>query len=167
MNENTFMKPNGIEKIIQSVAGVLSIIAGTALAAMMFLMATDVVCRYVLNSPIPGALELVEYMMAITIPLSIACCTASRSHVSVEMVVERLPRPVQTVISIIVSILMLVFITIVGWQSILNVVDSYKSNITSAVLHIPAYPFAVPVALGMSCYAVFMLLQLFIDNKRS
>jgi len=161
------MQKNGIEKIIQSIANVLSAIAGTALAAMMFLMATDVICRYILNSPIPGALELVEYMMAITIPLSIGCCTATRSHVSVEMVVERLPKAFQTGISIIVAILMLVFITIVAWQSILNVVDSYKSNITSAVLHIPAYPFAVPVALGMSCYAVFMLLQLFVDNKRN
>ena len=161
------MHTNGIEKTIQSIAHVLSAMAGTALAAMMFLMATDVICRYVFNAPIPGALELVEYMMAITIPLSIGCCTASRSHVSVEMLVERLPKPVQTGISIIVAILMLVFITIVAWQSILNVVDSYKSNITSAVLHIPAYPFAVPVALGMLCYAVFMFLQLFIDNKRS
>ncbi len=161
------MQSNGIEKMIQSIAGVLSAIAGTALAAMMFLMATDVVCRYLFNAPIPGALELVEYMMAITIPLGIACCTANRSHVSVEMVVERFPRPLQVGISFIVSILMLIFISIVSWQSLLNVIDSYQSKITSAVLHIPAYPFAVPVAIGMFCYAVFMLLQLFFKNKRN
>ncbi len=161
------MQTNGIEKTIKSIAGVLLAIAGTALAAMMFLMAADVVCRYIFNAPIPGALELVEYMMAITIPLSIACCTATRSHVSVEMVVERLPKPVQNFLSVFVKILMLVFVTLISWQSILNVVDSYRSNITSAVLHIPAYPFAIPVALGMLCYAVFMLLQFFTGKKRS
>jgi len=161
------MQANRIEKMIQSVAGFLSAIAGTALAAMMFLMAADVVCRYLINSPIPGALELVEYMMAITVPLSIAYCTATRSHVSVEMIVERFPKAVQTGISIAVTILMLIFITIVSWQSLLNVFDSYQSKITSAVLHIPAYPFAVPVAFGMFCYAVFMLLRLIFGGNRS
>jgi len=160
------MQSNGVEKTIQIIARVLSAIAGTALAAMMFLMAADVVCRYLFNSPIPGALELVEYLMAITVPLSIAYCTATRSPVSVEMIVERFPHRIQYGVAIVVSILMLVFLAIVSRQSILNVFDSYESKITSAVLHIPAYPFAIPVALGMSCYGVFLALQLLFKSKR-
>lgn len=159
------MKSKGVEKAMQAAAKVLSAIACTSLAAMMFLMAADVLCRYVLNTPIPGALELVEYMMAITIPLSIACCTAQRAHVSVEMIVDRLPSSLQFVISLVVTSLMLGFLVIVSRQSFFNIIDSYQSNITSAVLHIPAYPFTVPVALGMSCYALFLLLH-YVFNKR-
>lgn len=160
------MKSTGVEKAMQMMAKVLSAVAGTSLAAMMFLMAADVLCRYVLNAPIPGTLELVEYMMAITIPLSIACCTAQRSHVSVEMIVERLPTALQFVISLVVTGLMLVFLVVISRQSFVNIIDSYQSNITSAVLHIPAYPFTVPVALGMSCYALFLLLQLIFHRRR-
>lgn len=161
------MQPNGFEKLYEFVAKTLSAAAGTVLAAMMFLMATDVVCRYILNSPIPGALELVEYLMAICMPLSIAYCAARRSHVSVEMVVERFPHTIQRGIQLVVTIISVSFIGLVSWQSVLNVFDSYQSKITSAVLHIPAYPFAVPVAIGMTFYAVFMLLQLIIKDQRS
>lgn len=160
------MHAKGVEKAMQGVGKVLSAIAGTSLAIMMFLMAADVVCRYLFNSPIPGALELVEYMMAITIPLSIAFCAAQRSHVAVEMIVERLPYPVRLGVSIVVTLLMILFLAIVSRQSFLNIIDSYQSNITSAVLQIPAYPFAVPVAMGMSFYTLFLLLQLIIDKRR-
>lgn len=160
------MHAKGVEKAIQAVGKALSAIAGASLAIMMFLMAADVVCRYLFNSPIPGALELVEYMMAITIPLSIAFCAAQRSHVAVEMIVERLPSPARIGVSMIVTLLMLLFLAIVSRQSFLNIIDSYQSNITSAVLHIPAYPFAVPVALGMSFYTLFLLLQLIFDKRR-
>ena len=159
------MHAQGVEKAINKVGKVLSIIAGTALAIMMFLMAADVVCRYLFNAPIPGALELVEYMMAISIPLSIAFCTAIRSHVSVEMIVEKLPKTVQAIISFIVTIVMTVFLVILSKQSFINIIDSYQSNITSAVLHIPAYPFTIPVALGMSCYALFLILHYFFDKR--
>lgn len=160
------MHANGVEKAIHAIGKVLVAIAGTALAAMMFLMATDVVCRYLFNAPIPGALELVEYLMAITIPLSIAYCASQRSHVAVEMIVVRFPAPLRLTVSIIVTALMLIFLVIVSRQSFLNVLDSYQSNITSAVLHIPAYPFAVPVALGMSCYALFLLLQALFEKRK-
>ncbi|MFH0782151.1 MAG: TRAP transporter small permease [Pseudomonadota bacterium] len=161
------MHSTGIEKFIETIASCLSALAGAALAIMMFLMAVDVICRYIFNSPIPGALELIEYLMAITVPLSIAYCAAQHSHVSVEMVVERLPQPIQLGLKIIITIFSLIFIGVVDWQSIYNVVDSYDSNITSAVLQIPAYPFTVPVAIGMSFYAIFMLLQLIKKNRRS
>lgn len=159
------MEPNRIELAINRVGKVLSIIAGTALAVMMFLMAADVVCRYLFNAPIPGALELVEYMMAISIPLSIAFCTAIRSHVSVEMIVEKLPTPLQAAISFVVTVLMVAFLVILSRQSFLNIIDSYQSNITSAVLKIPAYPFTIPVALGMSCYALFLVLHYFFGKR--
>ena len=159
------MEPNRIELAINRVGKVLSIIAGTALAVMMFLMAADVVCRYLFNAPIPGALELVEYMMAISIPLSIAFCTANRSHVSVEMIVEKLPTPLQAAISCVVTVLMVAFLVILSRQSFLNIIDSYQSNITSAVLKIPAYPFTIPVALGMSCYALFLVLHYFFGKR--
>ncbi len=156
------MQSGIIEKIVDSAADVLANLAAVVLALMMFLMATDVVSRYIFNSPIPGALELVEYMMAIVVPLAIAYCAAHRSHVSVEMVVERLSSPVRRAVSVVVTILSIAFIALVSWENFLNIGDTYASKMTSAVLHIPAYPFVVPVALGMSLYTIIMLIHLII-----
>lgn len=156
------MQPGKIEKIVDSASEMLASLAAVVLALMMFLMATDVVCRYIFNSPVPGALELVEYMMAVVVPLAIAYCAAHRSHVSVEMVVERLASPVRKVINFIVTILSLAFIGLVSWQNFLNIGDAFASKMTSAVLHIPSYPFVVPAAIGMSLYALIMLIHLVI-----
>ena len=45
-----------------------------SLAAMMFLIAADVVLRYFFNKPITGDYELVQFMLVIMISLGLAYC---------------------------------------------------------------------------------------------
>lgn len=143
-----------------SVIEALAAVASAALAAMMFLMATDVIGRYLFNSPISGGLELVEFMMAIIVPFGIAYCALHRSHVAVDMVVERFPRKLRLAVDAVTTIASVIFLAILCWQNILNVIDSYNSKMTSAVLQLPSYPFAVPVALGMGLFAAILVAHL-------
>lgn len=160
------MQLNRVEKVIESIVGILATVAATVLALMMFLMAADVFCRYFFNSPIPGGLELVEYMMAILVPFSIAYCALRRSHVAVDMIVERFPKAVRQVIGTITTILSVLFLGVLCWQNILNIFDSYHSNMTSAVLKLPSYPFVVPVSIGMGLFAVILVVHLLSQNKK-
>ncbi len=153
------MRSKRIEKLLRVVERPLVAVSGTVLVAMMFLKATDVICRYILNSPIPGALELNEFMMAITIPLAIAYCELERSHVSVEMIVERLSRSVRRPLHLIVTILSIFYLVMLSWQSILTIFDTYDSHQTSAVLLLPAYPFTIPLAAGFILFVVVMIIN--------
>lgn len=155
------MQPRWPEKVITVITGILTVIAATALTLMMFLTAADVLCRYIFNSPISGAMELVEYLMAIIVPFSIAYCALQKSHVAVDLIVDHFPKNLRRICHFFVTIPSIGFILLICWQNYLSIFDTYDSKMTSAVLLIPAYPFVIPVAIGTLVFAVIMLLQLF------
>jgi TRAP-type C4-dicarboxylate transport system permease small subunit len=136
---------------------VLIAIGAAMLSLMMFLTALDVGLRYIFNSPLSGALELVEYMMAIIIPFSIAYCEFQKRHVAVELIMGRFPPKVRWVTGVITGIFSVFFIFILTWQSILEIIEIYHSKLTSAVLLIPTWPFVIPVALGIGLFALLLL----------
>jgi len=150
-----------VSAVISLLIKVMVCLATASLAAMMFLMAADVVGRYFFNSPISGGLELVEYLMAVIVPLSIAYCALQGAHVSVELLVDRLHPAVRQVIKIFTSTLSIVFVGLISWQNFLYIGEMYRSHLTSAVLKIPTYPFVAATAVGMTVFAVVMFVQLF------
>jgi len=152
---------NMLEKSIAGIIFILKWVGSFFLALMMFLTAVDVACRYLFNSPIAGALELVEYMMAIVIPFSVAYCAFSKSHVAVEFIMDQFPKKIQKFIDVPMSIVTLLFLAVISWQTCLYVVETFKSNITSSVLLIVTYPFVIPIALGMAVFALIILNELF------
>lgn len=137
------------------------------LAMMMFLTALDVAFRYLFNRPIAGALELVEYMMAVLIPFSVAYCAHCRSHVAVEFIMEKLPSRVRQAVQIPVTLVTLVFLAVITWQTCLYVVETFESRVTSSVLLIAAYPFVVPIALGMGAFTLILVHDVLTGGRRS
>ncbi len=155
------MQPNWPEKVITFITGILAVLAATALILMMFLTAADVFCRYFFNSPISGSMELVEYLMAIIVPFSIAYCALQKSHVAVDLIVDHFTKNLRKICHFFITIPSIAFILLISWQNYISVFDVYDSKMTSAVLMIPAYPFVIPIAIGTLVFAVIMLVQLF------
>lgn len=153
-----------LKKVTTIITQVLTVLGVTALTAMMFLTAADVAGRYFFNRPISGALEVVEYLMAIIVPCCVAYCAQQRSHVAVELIVDHFPKKLQKVCHVFVTIPSIVFILVIAWQNYLYIFENYESSLTSAVLKIPTFPFVIPVALGMLIFAVILIIQLF-DSK--
>ena len=129
------------DKICGFIARVLLIIGAGILSFMMFLTMADVVLRYVFRSPIPGAYELIQFMMAVVIPFGIVFCAHEKSHVSVEVVFDLLPAKTQRILYCIVSLIVLVLFLLVSWQSVVLLDETYVTGYTSPVLYIPSYPF--------------------------
>ncbi len=147
------------------ISRILIAIGATILALMMLLTALDVGLRYLFNSPLSGAFELVEYMMAIVIPFSIVYCADQRGHVSVELILARFPRKVQGAVDALMTFVTMIFAIILAWQNFLYIGEVYDTHLTSAVLLIPAYPFVIPVALGLAAFALMLLHLIDIISK--
>lgn len=128
--------------------------------AMMLLTATDVVLRYIFNRPISGAFELVEYMMAVLIPFSIVYCADQRSHVAVELVLGRFSKRVQNIFDSMTTLITLLFAVLITWENVVYFQETYASQVTSAVLLIPTYPYVAPVFVGIGNFALIMLIDL-------
>ncbi len=152
-NGNILSRANG------SMVGFLNFFATWALAAMMFLTFIDVLLRYFFNSPIQGAGEIIEFLMAIVIPFSIVYCAQQKSHIAVDFIIESFPGPVQKVLGTFSNLLMLVLFVPIAWQSFIYVVDEFESNLTSPVLYIPVYPF-----VGMVAFAFLILTLILVEQ---
>ncbi len=148
-----------LEKLDAGLNRFLVAISGGVLAVMMFLTALDVVFRYVFNDPIAGSLETVEYMMALIVPLSIAYCAFQKSHVAVELIVDRMPKRSRTWLDLFVTAVTLVFVLVIAWQNVLYTREIYDSKLTSSVLLIPTYPFVTAVVIGFGAFTLSLIVH--------
>lgn len=135
-------------------------ISGIGLLALMFVMAGDVAGRYLFNQPIAGAYELVEYLMAIIVPFSVAYSAQQKCHVGVDILVERLSHKHRLFVDIITQLITVILIGILIWQGWIGFLEGQSSTMKSAVLEIPNYPFLLAVPVGFIAFVIFMLAHL-------
>lgn len=150
---------NSLTILYRPIIKLLNGIAMGTVAAMMFLTATDVILRYVFNRPIGGAYELIEYMMAILIPFGLAYCALQGGHVSVDLLVSRFPKKIQSIIGTITTLFCLGLFLLITWQNVIYIKEHFESNLTSAVLLIPVYPFVAAVAIGSAALCLVLVLD--------
>lgn len=148
-----------IYKLMSPFSKVLLVVGAASLTAMMFLTASDVALRYFFNKPISGAFDLTEYMMAVVFAFGLPYCTIQRSHVKVDILMERLPERARTAITTITTPLSLVFFSLIAWQSIVYMQIQFNTNIVSSVLLIPRYPFIGLLFLGYVGFVIVLLAE--------
>ncbi len=152
-----------MNRFLKSLTTISLVASATILVAMMLLTALDVGLRYLVNSPIPGGLELVEFMMAIIIPFSLVVTAYEKAHIEVDMLLEKVPAGLQETVGCLTDATSLVFYSMITWQGFLYISEQCESGLTSAVLLIPQYPF---VASLTSAFAVLTTITLFFVFQR-
>jgi TRAP-type C4-dicarboxylate transport system permease small subunit len=129
------------------------------LATMMFLTFVDVLLRYIFNLPVPGATELIEFMMGIVVTFSVAYTAHKKSHIGVDLVLVRLKENTRKIIGIVTSFLTLILFILICWQTYILIGEDYQSTLESAVLYIPVYPFIVIVTIGFVILCLVLLAE--------
>jgi TRAP-type C4-dicarboxylate transport system permease small subunit len=83
--EEQTKSPALIERIWYMIRSVLGLATMLVLMAMTGLTVVDVVARYLFNSPVNGAFELTEMMLATVIFLAMPLTTAKGEHIEVQL----------------------------------------------------------------------------------
>jgi TRAP-type C4-dicarboxylate transport system permease small subunit len=151
-----------LERWVHSATKSISYIAGVAVMIMMLLTCADVVLR-LFGHPIPGTYELIGFLGAILISFSMAYTSIERSHIAVEILVERLPRRVQSALEGIISLISCFLFGIITRQCQIYTLDLKQSGEISLTLGIPVYPVVAGIALGCG----FLCLVLLFDVVKS
>jgi TRAP-type C4-dicarboxylate transport system permease small subunit len=149
-----------IKKGIQGINFYLCLVGMFLLIPMMLLTATDVIGRAVWAWPVPGAVELSSYLLAVFILLGVAYTHQVKGHVCVSMLVSRLPEQAGIVLDVITTLLSLFILSILAWQ---GWVVGIEERTVSDMLRIPQLPFRLLVSLA----GVFICLELLIDLSAS
>ncbi|MBW1716092.1 MAG: TRAP transporter small permease [Deltaproteobacteria bacterium] len=126
------------------------------LIPMMLITAGDIIGRAVWSRPIPGAVELSSYMLAVFILLGVAYTHQVKGHVRVTMLVSRLPERAGLLLDAMTTILSLFMISILAWQ---GWVVGIEERTVSDMLRVPQLPFRLLVSVA----GVLLCLELLID----
>ena len=151
---------NYLDAFVKPITRGFQAFAAFVLAVMMFLTALDVALRYIFSSPIPGGLELVEYMMAVLVPFAVTITAYEKAHVGVDLIMDRFPKRLRNLVAVATTALMLVFFTLITWQCFIHIAEQYRSGLTSAVLLIPHYPFVAALTAAFALLTLVTLIDL-------
>ena len=127
---------------------VLSYVGAASLFFMMCLTTVDVVGRYIFSKPITGVFELTEYLVLILIFSFIGYTQSKDGHVSVDLLLPKLPSKLGFIIDLINHLVCLALMAVIFWMGIRKALELRSVGEASPNLGIPAYPFVFFLALG-------------------
>jgi TRAP-type C4-dicarboxylate transport system permease small subunit len=145
-----------VKKGIHQVNRFIASVGAWFLIPLMLITAADVVARDVFNHPIPGTVELSQYMLAVFILLGFAYAHQVKAHVAVSIITSRLPHHAQLILYVITTLIGLFIFSILAWQ---GWVVGIEERTVSDMLRVPQYPFRLLVAVA----AFLICLELLID----
>jgi TRAP-type C4-dicarboxylate transport system permease small subunit len=147
---------NRFEKVVTGIAGWLNLVALVSLVAMVVLVLIDICGNKFFKLPLTGGIELVSLLSVVAISFAIAQTQIAHGHIEVEMLVRKLPRTAQKVISTVVHCFSILLFIILAWQSYTYGLALQSSGEVAMTLHIPYYPFVW--GLGLCSLVVVMVL---------
>lgn len=121
-----------------------------ACAVMMFLVVINAITRFIWAS-IPGTLEIVEALMAVTAVMMLADTQAQKGHIGVEIVLNRMRRQVQKTLNCVTLLLASVFLFFLAMENCKMGFDAWKAkDFATTYPHVPLYPSKLMVCAGLS-----------------
>ena len=141
-----------IQKLNRWIAGV----GACFLVPLMLITSGDVVARDLFNHPIPGVVELSQYMLVAFILLGLGYAHQVRAHVAVSMLTTRLSQQGQLVLNMVLALVSLFSFSILAWQGL---AVGIEERTVSDMLRVPQYPFRLLVSVA----AFLVCLELLID----
>ena len=151
---------NKFEKVVTSIADWLNWVACASLIGMVALVLIDICGNKFFKVPLTGGIELVSLLSVVAISFAIAQTQVAHGHIEVEMLVRKLPRTPQKVISVIVHCFSICLFLILTWQSYTYGLALQASGEVSMTVRIPYYPFVWGLGLCSLVVVLVLIMQM-------
>lgn len=159
MNDWVDRVAQSLQKKILPVSRFFLRIGQFILVLMVLTTVVDVFLRYLFNSPILGSYELTEFMMAILVFGSVAYTMVVKGHVTVDLVITRLPARAQAILECITCFIAFLLFGMATYRNVIHAKKVWERNDVSAELFIPISPFVLFVAIGIAVLSLVLLVQ--------
>jgi TRAP-type C4-dicarboxylate transport system permease small subunit len=77
----------------------------------------------------------------------------------VDILFDQLPARFQAILKCLTTLVVLILFSLIAWQNVLYVRETYDQKLTSAILYIPLFPFVAAVALGFLALCLVLLVD--------
>jgi len=136
---------------------VASVCAATALFGIMLLMLADVIGRYLFNAPVPGAAEVIELAMGVTVFAALPLVTAKCEHVRLDYLSRAVRGRVQALAEAVVVSISVLVMALLAWRLALKAATVWRYGDSTAFLNIPVAPIAGFIsACALACTLIFL-----------
>jgi TRAP-type C4-dicarboxylate transport system permease small subunit len=143
-----------IEEKMGLISFVLSRVGCAALFFMVILTVVDVIGRYVFNAPILGAFEMTEFLVLILVFSFLGYAQAKKSHVTVDILFDRFPGKLKTIVTIFNYLLCIVIIFIIAWMGFEKGIETFHTGEKPLNLAIPNWPFVFFLSFGSAVMCI-------------
>lgn len=151
--------PHPLAAWLQRARFALGVAAALLLVAMVSLTTVDVVGRYFLSRPLPGAFELTELAMGAMVFSSLPLVTLSRQQVSVDLLESLVPRAWRRAQSMLLDLVGALCVAVIAWQLWLKAGHMADAGETTATLQVVVYPLVYYMA-GLATVTVALMLAM-------
>ena len=152
-----------IERRLARTENLLGGLAIAALAACGILICIDVALRYVVNRPIPGGNEIIEYALVYITFLGASWAVPRGAHIDIDVCVQAMPKFWQRVcaflsnlIALGVALVLTVFGAEVTWVSFI------RGALKPTMLQVPTWIVLVIIPIGSAVLAVRFLREVIV-----
>ncbi|MCZ7655669.1 MAG: TRAP transporter small permease [Rhodocyclaceae bacterium] len=142
-------------------------LAALTLFFIMLLTCIDVAGRYLFDQPVPGALEVTEFVMGALIFTSLPLVTLRQEQVTVDLFEQFIPRFVKPLLHIALNALGCICLAVISWR----LLDKGRANVRQrrefiAVLKIKIWPLVYYMSFQVAVTA-FVLLLIMLSQARA
>lgn len=136
--------------IIHGLNGVVSLVGGIALTAMMVYVVANALSRTLWNSPFGSSLEIVQYlMMPVVATMGFVAAQAARQHVTTEIMFGLFPPVGRKWLLVGVEVLSATVLLLLSWFTLDHALFAQERGFRAGYTDIPSWPvyFLIPLAL--------------------
>ncbi len=139
--------------------GLLLIVGATAFNIGAF--AADMVAKKFGGevTAFPGYEDFVRLVVSAAVPMLFPYCQLRRGHVAVDLLVERMPRPVQRAIDALSLIGMTVLVLFLLYWMVIGMAETRADQAVSRVLEWPEWPFYLPGLVSLALWALVAAME--------
>jgi len=126
----------------------------------MLVVCGDVVGRSIFNTPLDGATESVELLLACLIFFGLAAAQQTKQHYMVELVVVRLSPRVQAILAGLTLLMSAGVTALLCWYSVGQALTSFRMDeVGFGTVAFPLWPARSIVAFGLGLFSLQYIIQ--------
>lgn len=149
------------ETVVNRVSRFLNWVACSAVLAMMSITSLDVILRFFFNRPIYGSVDIVIFLQAIAVAFALAYTFMVRGHVTVDVIVSRLPERARAIVDSITCSLTIGVFLLLAWRNTIYATDLWRTGTLSYTLWVPFFPIVYAITFACVLVCLVLLLDLF------
>ena len=161
------VKASKFARVTDAAATYLAYIASIVLFLLMLITTADVAGRYFFNQPLTGVFDLTHIAVLIMVFFGLAYCGIKGGHVAIELLHDKLSRPVAKVLDRIINLVGATLFLIIAWRTMVQSIDIIEFKEASQLLLIPLFPFYWLVAFGSVIFAIVMIMRIVIPEEKA